>query len=431
MAVIGATQLEPVNVLGQYVQGLEAGRATRRQRATDEAAMMEAQRTAELRNFLSTTDLTTPEARNQLMQFGEPGLRVAASIADIESKQATAKGTLATTRGTELGNTKKAAELVASQAGAFLSNPSALNKALLAPWVAQSVQSGLLSPEAAAMFDSMQDDPKVLAQSLQQLQRAALTAAEQTEQTFTSQNLGGRVRVLATPTRGGGPATVVKGSEASVTMTPADIARIALEREREARLATEAERAAKGEVDVVASTQTAADGTVRFYNKFGTELKSVPGAGKPSATYEKTKAARADMQRNLGEVTTNLREMVKDGGLIDQSTGSGIGRAADVAAGFFGSATEGAIAIGKLQPLADQVLKLVPRFEGPQSDKDTQSYREAAGQLANPALPTAIRKEAGKTILKLYERRKDQFVMGDAGATDSIFAEADAILGSQ
>jgi hypothetical protein len=214
-------------------------------------------------------------------------------------------------------------------------------------------------------------------------------------------------------------------------MTPADRARIALERQRETRLATEAERVAKGEVDVVARTETAADGTVRFYNKFGTLLKSETGAGKPSATYEKTKAARADMQRNLVEVTANLREMVKDGGLIDQSTGSGFGRGVDLAAGFVGQSTEGAIAIGKLQPLADQVLKLVPRFEGPQSDKDTQSYREAAGQLANPLLPTKIRKAAGKTILELYERRKGQFAMGDAGATDSIFAEADAILGSQ
>jgi hypothetical protein len=91
----------------------------------------------------------------------------------------------------------------------------------------------------------------------------------------------------------------------------------------------------------------------------------------------------------------------KDGGLIDQSTGSGAGRLLDVGAGFFGKANEGAIAIGKLQPIADLALKMVPRFEGPQSDKDTKSYKEAAGQLADPTLPTKIRKEAGKTVLRL------------------------------
>jgi hypothetical protein len=424
MAVIGATQLEPVNVLGQYVQGLEAGRATRRQRAADEAAMLEAQRAAELRNFLSTADLSKPDAQNQLLRFGKPGADVATSLADIASKRATM-------RGTELGNAEKAAALVASQAGAFLSNPTALNKTTLAPWVAQSVQSGLLSPETAAMFDAAPNDPKVLALGLQQIQRAALTAAQQTEQTFTSQNLGGTVRVLATPTRGGAPATVVPGSSGDVTLTPYEQQRLALERKQEARLAAEADRAAQGELNVVARTETAADGTVRFYNKFGTLLKSETGAGKPSATFEKTKAARENLQRDLAEVTANLREATKEGGLIDQSTGSGFGRGVDVAAGFFGKATEGAIATGKLQPLADQVLKLVPRFEGPQSDKDTQSYREAAGQLADSTLPNEIRKEAGKTILKLMERRQGQFAIGDAGAIDSIFAEADAILGSQ
>lgn len=94
MAVIGATQLEPVNVLGQYVQGLEAGRAATRQRAADEAAMAEAQRAAQLRNFLTTTpDLTTAEAQNQLMRFGKPGAEMAASFADIAGKRATAQKT--------------------------------------------------------------------------------------------------------------------------------------------------------------------------------------------------------------------------------------------------------------------------------------------------------------------------------------------------
>jgi hypothetical protein len=102
MAVIGATQLEPVNVLGQYVQGLEAGRAAKRQRAADQAAMLEAQRAAEFRNFLtSTPDLTTSEAQNQLMRFGKPGAEMAASFADIAGKRATAEKTGLEVRGLE------------------------------------------------------------------------------------------------------------------------------------------------------------------------------------------------------------------------------------------------------------------------------------------------------------------------------------------
>jgi hypothetical protein len=138
--------------------------------------------------------------------------------------------------------------------------------------------------------------------------------------------------------------------------------------------------------------------------------------GKPSAFAEKTAIQRAQMGKDLGFAITQLSDITKDGGLIDQSTGSGIGRGVDVGAGLFGRATEGAIAIGKIAPIADLVLKMVPRFEGPQSDKDTASYKEAAGQLANPTLPTKIRKEAGKTVLRLMQERKNQFVTSDMAA---------------
>lgn len=91
MAVIGATQLEPVNILGSYVQGLEGGRAARAQRLQEQAALAQAQRETELRNFLSTADLGTPEAQNRLLRFGKPGAEIAASLADIEGKRATAE----------------------------------------------------------------------------------------------------------------------------------------------------------------------------------------------------------------------------------------------------------------------------------------------------------------------------------------------------
>jgi hypothetical protein len=82
----------------------------------------------------------------------------------------------------------------------------------------------------------------------------------------------------------------------------------------------------------------------------------------------------------------------------------------------------GDIAIGKLQPIADMALKMVPRFEGPQSDKDTATYKQAAGQLADPTLPTAIRKAAGIEVLRLLKLRKNQFVtqeMADQGIAPS------------
>jgi hypothetical protein len=154
----------------------------------------------------------------------------------------------------------------------------------------------------------------------------------------------------------------------------------------------------------------------RTYQGGGAGSPGVIGGARPSATAEKLTLQRTQMGKDLGFAITQLSDITKDGGLIDQSTGSGAGRLTDIGAGFVGIATPGAIAIGKIAPIADLVLKMVPRFEGPQSNKDTQSYKEAAGQLADPTLPTAIRKEAGKTVLRIMTERKNQFVTTDMAA---------------
>jgi len=146
-------------------------------------------------------------------------------------------------------------------------------------------------------------------------------------------------------------------------------------------------------------------------------VDGAPVKGKPSAFTEKTAEQQKQMKRNLDVAISELTDATKDGGLIDQSTGSGAGRLIDIGAGFVGQATKGATAISKLQPIADLALKMVPRFEGPQSNADTISYKQAAGQLADPTLPTAIRKEAGKTVLRLMQNRKDQFMSADMEAS--------------
>jgi len=166
---------------------------------------------------------------------------------------------------------------------------------------------------------------------------------------------------------------------------------------------------------------TMRDGTLGIMNMdtgaiTASTLGGAPVKGKPSAFAEKTAVQRAQMGKDLGFAITQLTDITKDGGLIDQSTGSGAGRLTDIGAGFFGSATPGAIAIGKIAPIADLALKMVPRFEGPQSNADTKSYKEAAGQLADSSLPTKIRKEAGKVVLRIMQARKDQFVTNDMAA---------------
>ena len=188
------------------------------------------------------------------------------------------------------------------------------------------------------------------------------------------------------------------------------------------QLTPEQSRASKQEATVVANTITDETGKVTLINKFGNVIKPTSGGesvevkGKPSASFTKLRDQRAQLSKDLDAAINELTDITKDGGLIDQSTGSGVGRLVDVGKGFFGGTTPGAIATAKLKPIQDLVLKTIPRFEGPQSDRDTQSYKEAAGQLADPNMPTAIRKEAAKTVLRLMTARKNQFVTPEMAA---------------
>jgi hypothetical protein len=92
--------------------------------------------------------------------------------------------------------------------------------------------------------------------------------------------------------------------------------------------------------------------------------------------------------------------------LIDEATGSGSGATRDKLAAFFGESTEGAQAIAQLLPLQAAIMLNQPRMEGPQSDRDVQLYREAAGQLGDPTVPNATKKAALKTIRRLQDQYK-------------------------
>jgi hypothetical protein len=145
----------------------------------------------------------------------------------------------------------------------------------------------------------------------------------------------------------------------------------------------------------------------------GAVIKELGKKGKPSATYEKAQQAKKQLGTDLDTALENLDMLIgtdKNPGLLKKATGSGAGAVYDAALGVFGKATEGAIAGARVAPLADPILKLVPRFEGPQSDKDTASYKEAAGNLANPAIPAPQKLAAAATIRDIIRRRKGQFV---------------------
>jgi hypothetical protein len=114
-------------------------------------------------------------------------------------------------------------------------------------------------------------------------------------------------------------------------------------------------------------------------------------------------------QEQLTRAISELERITERGGLLERSTGGGLNAIVDRFFDFFNAPTSGAVAIGALQPIADVVTKMVPRFEGPQSNADTQSYREAAGRLADSTVPNETRLAAAREIIRLFRTRADQF----------------------
>lgn len=89
---------------------------------------------------------------------------------------------------------------------------------------------------------------------------------------------------------------------------------------------------------------------------------------------------------------------------IDQATGGGMGAIGDEIGRFFGYATEGAKGIAKLKIVESKLMESVPRMEGPQSDKDVEMYKAAAGNLGNPYTTNEEKKAAVEMIVSLQRK---------------------------
>jgi len=120
-----------------------------------------------------------------------------------------------------------------------------------------------------------------------------------------------------------------------------------------------------------------------------------------SDTYGKQYEAREKNVKAAKDLLPVVNEMRT---LIDKSTSAGFGAIVDSVGNFVGYSTPGATAIAAIAPLANKVLMAVERFEGPQSDLDVKSYKEAAGKLNDPTIPAAQKQAAFSTIVEIMKR---------------------------
>jgi hypothetical protein len=119
-------------------------------------------------------------------------------------------------------------------------------------------------------------------------------------------------------------------------------------------------------------------------------------------------AAKGEAQGGLAKKGINAMNVLETidlaDPLIDVATGSATGAAADKVASFFGTSTTGDQAIAQLKIVQANLMTNMPRMEGPQSDRDVQLYREAAGEIGDPSVPRA-RKKAAISMIKALQQK--------------------------
>lgn len=131
--------------------------------------------------------------------------------------------------------------------------------------------------------------------------------------------------------------------------------------------------------------------------KSGEALTPQPkGAGVNSSA-----AAQNEERQRISRVNAVLDEIQ---GILPDATASYAGRGIDLLARGVGFATSGDIATGKLGTLGGQLVALMPKMSGPQSDKDVAMYKQMAGQLDDPTVPLQVRQAALQTIRSLNNK---------------------------
>lgn len=101
------------------------------------------------------------------------------------------------------------------------------------------------------------------------------------------------------------------------------------------------------------------------------------------------------------EATEAVDIVMQAAPLVRQSTASGIGAGVDWAAGLIGQSPKGADVAAQLKVLGGALVSKMPKMSGPQSDKDVQLYKEMAGRIGDPTVPTSQKESALQTIYNL------------------------------
>jgi hypothetical protein len=126
----------------------------------------------------------------------------------------------------------------------------------------------------------------------------------------------------------------------------------------------------------------------------------------PAQNRELAGKFETDLQKNVKNAKSAFNA-IKDVSEILGSNAPSSGRGENIITGvreFFGRGGEASKTDAQLKVLEQQLVQQVPRFEGPQSDKDVASYKAAAGDVGNPNIPIASRMGALQILIDLNKK---------------------------
>lgn len=211
---LGVRPVEVQSPLNQYAQ---VAQLQNFQRQSDLATRAIEQEEALNRAYASAYNPQTGDIDANKLRQNVAGANLGSKLPAIESSLMTARKLK-----TEVGKGELELRLAkATQAIQDIARFSTRDEILAD--IQRNVNEGNIEiSKAQQIASSIPQDPKEIPAWQLKTMRGILSAKDQLEQQFTSQDYGGGSRVIATPKYGGGPAQVVQGSDIKKTATISD-----------------------------------------------------------------------------------------------------------------------------------------------------------------------------------------------------------------
>lgn len=166
-------------------------------------------------------------------------------------------------------------------------------------------------------------------------------------------------------------------------------------------------------------------GQVAQSGNFAAGPSAAETAANEAARARAVDTAKADVVRDT-DSRTKVRNAKENLSNADRAiellqlgpTGSAIGALVDKGASVFGKSTPGGNIAAQLDIVSANMVKNVPRFEGPQSNIDVEGYKAAAGRVADRSLPIEQRLAAAQEVKYFEQKALRQAGGGASGSWD-------------